>query len=121
MRGAAPRTEPERGWAALSAHCSPSRLAGRPRVAAASVLLFGVQGEKSAGGNRPCAGRGQQGAYAERCRDADGRALATVLAACAAVGRTARARRPAQEDRGDGRTATRAAGSASSTSIARIA
>src|SRR6516165_5161916 len=101
MRGAPPRTELERGWAALSAHCSPSRFAGAAaRGKAASVLLFEVQGVKCARGSRPCLVPGQQAAYAERCGDADGRALASILAACAAVGGTARARRSAQEDRG---------------------
>src|SRR5499427_1027789 len=32
MREAAPRTEPERGWAARRTHCSPERFAGWPRV-----------------------------------------------------------------------------------------
>src|SRR5215831_18027273 len=45
MREAAPRTEPERGWAARRTHCSPARFA---RLAARGkdrgVLLFELQG-----------------------------------------------------------------------------
>ena len=92
MREARPRTEPERGWAAQRAHCSPLPFSWPLRGNVAGVSdIRGLRGLSKPRGNHPCSAPRQQLLNAERCGDADGRAVASVLAAGAAVGRTARA------------------------------